>query len=273
MVITRLVVSTALSLILSFWLIQPVLSLLRRGGLVRDNYRLQEIPTGSGLVLPLAVTPSALLLLTADPSGLLTGLLCAELILLNGMSLLGFLDDSAGQGTTRGLLGHLKLLWRGELTTGAVKALYGVCIAFLSASLIPGKDIVGRVISTAVIALSANAVNLFDLRPGRALKVFFLAYVAIALLTGGTGMITLWVAAAALSLVPVDLAGRAMLGDTGANVLGSTLGFLVVSQAGPGGEIVALLLLTALHIYAEVASINSLIERVSFLHWLDSLGR
>ncbi|NLN18662.1 MAG: glycosyl transferase [Firmicutes bacterium] len=273
MFITWLVVSAALSFIFGAWLIQPVLGLLRRGGLVRENYRRQEIPTGSGLVLPLAVTPSALLSLAVASSGALIRSLSAELILLNGMALLGLLDDSAGQGTTRGLVGHLRRLWHGELTTGAVKALYGICIAFLSASLIPDKSLLERTVSTAVIALSANAVNLFDLRPGRALKAFFLAYAIIAFLTGSAGLLTMSVAAAALSLVSVDLAGEAMLGDTGANVLGSSLGFFIVSQASRGGEITALSLLTALHVYAEFSSINSLIERVSFLNWLDSLGR
>jgi UDP-GlcNAc:undecaprenyl-phosphate GlcNAc-1-phosphate transferase len=265
--------SAVLTFALGAWLTHPVLHLLEQGGLVRENYRMQVIPTGAGLLLPLAVTPSALLLFVAAPSEPLVPLLSAELVLLNGMALLGLLDDSAGGSATRGLVGHLRFLWRGELTTGGVKALYGVCIALLAVSMLPEPRLLARVIPTAVIALSANAVNLFDLRPGRALKVFFLAYVVLILTTGSTGVLTLLVAVAALTIAPRDFAGQAMMGDTGSNVLGSMLGLFVTTQMSLHGQIWALVLLVALHTYAEVFSINRLIERVSVLTWLDSLGR
>ncbi|MGH6657621.1 MAG: hypothetical protein ACRDVE_20740, partial [Actinocrinis sp.] len=83
----------------------------------------------------------------------------------------GVYDDLYGNGDRRGIRGHLGALAEGEMTTGGVKIL-GIGAAGLLAGAIvrrgPGDTAVDKLLAGVTIAASANAVNLFDLRPGRA---------------------------------------------------------------------------------------------------------
>ena len=145
-------------------------------------------------------------------------------------------------------------------------------------------------VAALLIALSANALNLFDLRPGRALKVWFLAGIPLLFAAAppsvsacaGMGTDAAWqYPALALALMlliavlyaPLDFAGMMMLGDTGANPLGAVLGLYLTLLLPLPAQVIAVLLLLALHVYAERASLTRLIERVRWLRWLDELGR
>lgn len=129
-------------------------------------------------------------------------------------------------------------------------------------------------LAAVLLAGSANLANLFDVRPGRALKFVGVPVVALLFLAPGSAMfLVLPLVGGALGLFYFDLRGRIMLGDTGAAVYGSVLGYLVLA-AGPGSvwavALVGVLGLTAL---AEVSSISRLIEKVGVLRRFDLLGR
>src|SRR5690606_7007198 len=81
------------------------------------------------------------------------------------------------------------------------------------------------------------------------------------------------IAAAALLVLPRDLGGKVMLGDTGANILGFTLGFSVVVVAPLGHLLVISVLLVALHWAAERSSLTAIIERNFVLNFIDQWGR
>ncbi len=70
-----------------------------------------------------------------------------------------------------------------------------------------------------------------------------------------------------------DLRERAMLGDTGANLLGALAGLWLVLTLSGTGQLIALGLLGAITIYGELRSISALIERTPGLRELDSWGR
>ena len=94
-------------------------------------------------------------------------------------------------------------------------------------------------INAALIAGGANLLNLFDLRPGRAVKVAALSAGLIAAGGAGGPDRSAGLAAVAaplgagLALLPEDLAERAMLGDAGANALGAMLGAAAAQVAAP----------------------------------------
>jgi hypothetical protein len=205
----------------------------------------------------------------------------------------GALDDLvASPGEPKGFRGHLGALRRGQLTTGAVK-LGGIGLTGLAAATALGGSpggtaagagagrgagrgtgtaagtVAGTAVNAALIAGSANLLNLFDLRPGRAAKVAAAAGVALC----GAEPLAAAPAGGALALAGEDLGERAMLGDAGANALGAMLGAAAaarLSRRARAGLLAGVIALTAA---SEVVSFTRVIERTPPLRWLDLLGR
>jgi hypothetical protein len=226
----------------------------------RANYRGRRLLHPLGAVLLAA----ALVGLAFDPS--------RWLVFLAGVGALGLLDDLAG-GSTRGWRGHAGALGRGELSTGAIKAAGTLGLAaYAAAGTSTGAQYVAGV---GVLTLAAHLGNLLDTRPGRSEKAF--------------GLTAVGVCAAAWSLAPLEpvvvligpvavcawmtLRERAMLGDTGASMLGGMIGVLLVGALAAPALYMALAMLIAISLYGEFRSITALVERVPLLHRLDSLGR
>jgi hypothetical protein len=181
-----------------------------------------------------------------------------------GAAAFGAYDDLAGSGDRRGFRGHLGALRHGEVTTGAVK-LGGIGVTGIVSAALAGGSPVDLVLNAGLVAGGANLLNLFDLRPGRAIKVAVACGAPLALSAAAP-------LGAALALLPEDLGERAMLGDAGANALGAMLG---ASAAGlPRPARIALLAgIAGLTAASEKVSFTKVIERTPALRWLDMLGR
>jgi UDP-GlcNAc:undecaprenyl-phosphate GlcNAc-1-phosphate transferase len=188
-----------------------------------------------------------------------------------GAAAFGCYDDLAGSGARRGFRGHLGALARGEVTSGAVK-IGGIGATGLAAAALLGGTVADLAINAGLVAGGANVLNLFDLRPGRAIKVTL----AAGALTGAGSAAGRRCAAAplgaALALLPDDLAERAMLGDAGANALGALLGAAAASLPRPA-RVAALAVIVGLTAASEAVSFTKVIERTAPLRWLDMLGR
>ena len=192
-----------------------------------------------------------------------------------GAGALGFgvYDDLAGSGKRRGLRGHLGALAHGEVTTGAVK-LGGLGATGLASALLLGGDPADVAVNAGLVAGGANLLNLFDLRPGRAIKVATGSAALIAAGGGASGRRA--VAAplgAALALLPDDLGERTMLGDAGANAIGAMLGGAAAASLPRPARIALLAGIVALTGASEKVSFTKVIERTPALRWLDMLGR
>jgi hypothetical protein len=185
-----------------------------------------------------------------------------------GAAAFGAYDDLAGSGDRRGFRGHLGALRHGEVTTGAVK-LGGIGVTGVASAALAGGSPVDVILNAGLVAGGANLLNLFDLRPGRAIKVA----AASGVLLGVAGQDS--VAAplgAALALLPEDLGERAMLGDAGANALGAMLGASAAGLSRPA-RIALLAGIAGLTAASEKVSFTKVIARTPALNWLDMLGR
>jgi UDP-N-acetylmuramyl pentapeptide phosphotransferase/UDP-N-acetylglucosamine-1-phosphate transferase len=186
----------------------------------------------------------------------------------------GAVDDLRADSATssKGLRGHLGALSHGTVTTGALKILgIGVSGVVASVLLTPRpRTLPDVIVGAGLVAGSANLLNLFDLRPGRTLKV------AAAAATMGTLAGSEQAAAAlgvALAALPDDLGERTMLGDTGANALGALLGSAVAAAPPRAVRYGVLAIVVALTLASERVSFSKVIEGSAPLHCLDQWGR
>lgn len=235
-------------------------------GVRRRNYLGRRVPAAAGLVVVVAAAPALWWWGAPGPEG---PAVCLVLVVLGAA---GLLDDLLGdRGRARGLWGHARSLLRGRPTTGAAKALLGL-LGGLGAGVLlhPGRP-AAVVVDALLIALSANVVNLLDLRPGRALKGFA-ALGAAAAASPAAAAALAPVAAVALVSAPADLSGRAMMGDVGANALGGAAGVALAGALGPGWRAGAVAALAALHLLCERVSLTEVIARSGLLRALDRLG-
>jgi hypothetical protein len=185
-----------------------------------------------------------------------------------GAAAFGAYDDLAGSGDRRGFRGHLGALRHGEVTTGAVK-LGGIGATGIISAALAGGSPADVILNAGLVAGGANLLNLFDLRPGRAIKVA----VASGTLLGAAGRYSVAAPlAAALALLPEDLGERAMLGDAGANALGAMLGASAAGLSRPA-RVALLAGIAGLTAASEKVSFTKVIARTPALNWLDMLGR
>jgi UDP-N-acetylmuramyl pentapeptide phosphotransferase/UDP-N-acetylglucosamine-1-phosphate transferase len=227
----------------------------------RPNYR------GRHVVFPLGVLllAAAGLVLALEPT--------RWLAFLCGVGCLGLIDDLV-DAQPRGWRGHGQAVLGGEVSTGALKAAGTIGLAAWAAAG-DGATGLALVAEALVLALAAHLGNLLDTRPGRAEKGLAL--------TAGALCIAAW------SLAPLDpiapliapvavcswltLREHAMLGDTGASMIGGMTGIVLVSALAAPGTYLVLAVLLVFAIYGEFRSIGSAVERVPLFQRLDSLGR
>jgi UDP-GlcNAc:undecaprenyl-phosphate/decaprenyl-phosphate GlcNAc-1-phosphate transferase len=253
---------------------------LREQGFVRHNYRGAPVafPAGIAIVAAalVALVPLALVEQAGDGDVFRAGAGDAVTYVV-GVSLLGLLDDLVGSGHTagpRGWRGHFGAALRGELSTGALKALgsLGLALFVLSDS---GLGTHEYLLAVAVLVLATNLFNLLDLRPGRSAKALVL--LGVGLTVGSFELDPLWAlglfVGPILVLLPLDLRERGMLGDTGSNAIGGVAGLWLVLTLSTTGQAIALGLIALATVYGEFRSISELIDRTPLLRHLDSIGR
>ena len=197
-----------------------------------------------------------------------------------GAGALGAYDDLYGDADRRGLRGHLSALKSGELTTGGVKLVGIGALGLACGALVRRGGVLDKALAGIVVAGAANAVNLLDLRPGRAVKAAVLVAgpgLARRALSGAdeAGALTLGAAGlgAAAALLPEDLGERAMLGDAGANALGALLGVAAAAGASRAGLAWRAAALTAVTLASEKVSFTRVIAACPPLDALDRFGR
>jgi UDP-GlcNAc:undecaprenyl-phosphate/decaprenyl-phosphate GlcNAc-1-phosphate transferase len=259
----------------------PLLRALRSAEQTKPNYRGRLLPFPFG-VLSLGGAVIALVPLELVQRLGSTGVFHPESLPVAAYALgviaLGLVDDMAGKraGTRqpRGLRGHAAAALRGELSTGALKAAGSLGLALFAMSYLQLSE-ARWLEAAAVLVLATHLFNLLDLRPGRSIKAFVLLGAGLVIGSGDTRV--LWslglFAGPALVAGLFDLRERALLGDTGASLLGALAGLWLVLTLSGTGQLVALGLLVVLIVYGELRSISELIERTPGLRELDSWGR
>jgi UDP-N-acetylmuramyl pentapeptide phosphotransferase/UDP-N-acetylglucosamine-1-phosphate transferase len=240
----------------------------------RTNYAGRPVSLLGGPALAAAATATAAL-------GAPTGSAAAAALVGTVSGVVGGYDDLAGarpeQARDKGLAGHLAALRAGRISAGAVKVA-GIGAAAAAAAVLtrrpgvpPSSALADGVLTTGLVAGTANLLNLLDLRPGRAAKVA--AGLAAATLPGSAGGLSAGLLGATLAVLPADLGERVMLGDSGANAAGALLGLRLAALPSRRTRSVLLGGIVALTLASERISFTRVIEATPGLRELDRLGR
>ena len=245
--------------------------------LVRVNFRGMKVPAVLGDAVVVAGLTGLGLVALAEAAGWGGGpdgeVVLATVVLLVVFGVAGAWDDRKGDERPRGFKGHLGALRTGKVTGGLVKLLAGGVAGLLSGWVLFG-ELLAIIQTGAIVALSANLINLLDRAPGRAGKVCLAAAFPL-VVWGHAG----WALAGAPTLgglagvLALDLRERGMLGDAGSNPLGATLGLGAALSCGAGGRWMVLGSLLVLNAASERWSFSRAIDRTAPLRYLDRLGR
>jgi UDP-N-acetylmuramyl pentapeptide phosphotransferase/UDP-N-acetylglucosamine-1-phosphate transferase len=238
----------------------------------RMNYAKRPVTLLGGPALATSATLTAAL-------GAPAGTRAATVVVGAVSGLVGGYDDLVGarpeQARDKGLAGHLAALKAGRVSAGAVKVA-GIGAAAAVAALLTRRGrgvgaLADGVLTTGLVAGTANLINLLDLRPGRAGKAG--ALVAATTLGGPAGGLVAGPLGATVAVLPEDLGERIMLGDCGANALGALLGLRLASIPGRAPRAGLLAGVVALTLASEKVSFTKVIEATPGLRELDRLGR
>ena len=262
-----------LGLIGTYLMIPLFKNLLVDSNCIRPNYKGEMIPVSMGIVfLPMIIINGTIVaFFTVD----FVSMTCLFLFIFGMMAMFfaGIIDDTIGNRDVSGLKGHFKSLFKGKLTTGGFKALFGGFVGLIISVCI-SKNIIDIIVNTLIIALSTNFMNLFDLRPGRAIKVYLVIIIIILFtLTGYIQMLPLLILPNVIAYFNYDLKAKAMMGDTGSNVLGISIGILMALGYTLNVRIAWLIFLILIHILTEKFSLTKIIEKNKVLNFIDRLGR
>lgn len=227
----------------------------------RRNFRDREVVLSGGP----AVAAGVLVAVAVPP-------LPAAVIAGASAAVLGLYDDLYGDRHARGLRGHVAALRGGRVTTGMVK-LVGLVVGGFAAGVVQRRRVTPALVDAALIAGTANLVNLLDLRPGRALKVCLISGAAASATAAPSAGGAASVVGAAAAVLPADLGEVVMIGDCGANTVGAVLGWAVSTGLRPAGRAVALAAVTGLTLTSERVSFTEVIASTPWLRALDEMGR
>lgn len=259
------IVITSICIILK----KQIYLILQDLNMVQDNYKDVKIPIGMGLyfIAPLLLGSLFSKYFFHDSYNdlIMTGCII--------MGFTGFLDDMNTDKLNKGLKGHIKMLFKFKLTTGMLKAITGLFLSFYI-SLSFSDSITALLLNTFLIALFTNFMNLWDLRPGRASKIFLILCFLIFFFVPDPGKFYIGIMfLAALYYLKGDLNADYMLGDAGSNLLGFFIGSNCAIYLNTSAKIIIFISLVLIHIAAEKVSFSKIIKKNRILNYFDMMGR
>lgn len=252
--------------------LKTVINLSKKSNFTKKNYKGEIIPKSLGIVLLLNIILG--LILRNIFLGWENTTFSISIILVG---VVGLLDDIFGNEEVKGFKQHIKKFFSGEITTGFLKAIFIFLISTWAVISYPYPDKI-IFVDILIITLFSNFFNLLDLRPSRAIKVFLLLFFILAEIFiknfYNKEFFLEWLPllTAIIVIIPFDFRGKAMLGDTGSNILGFSIGFITVQACNDFYKIIILVFLVIFHLFCEKYSLSEVIDKNKFLRYIDKLG-
>lgn len=261
------------SLILSIIGMPFFLGMLMDNNCTALNYKKEKIPISLGILFIViqTITISFISLIKKYNIDIIMTYLTAFILI----GFVGFFDDIVGDTDIKGFKGHIVTFFKGKLTTGGLKAGVGFLVSLIF-SILVSNSWFDMLVNTLLIALFINFINLFDLRPGRASKVFIILSVILLITNNKTryfDFVFFSFYGILARYLPVDLQAKAMMGDVGSNSLGLTLGVYCALNHSLKIKLIYLTILIIFQVLAEVVSFSQIIKKNAILRFIDNIGR
>ncbi len=259
------------TLIVSVFFVTITLFIWNLKGPKHFNYKGKNISFGTGSILIIPVIIGFFLI---DRKTIIFNYFLIGIIFL---AITGLIDDIWGNKNIKGLKGHISQLIKGNITTGMLKAFVGIIISFIYA-LNFSISVYELLVNFIVLLLFINTLNLFDLRPGRCCKVFFvlIGFILVFAVINKRYQEAIYMAVVLAVVLPYffyDIKSKTMLGDAGSNLLGFIVGFSTLITIPLYLKTLLAVGLVLLHWYTEKISLTEVIENSNILKFLDNLGR
>lgn len=276
----RGIIGISLYIILGYILLPLVIEFMKNHRITAPNFKNLQIPLGLGLYLWMMLMIYFILMRWMWKENFSDmNLMYTYVIALTVVFIMGWMDDTVGDKQVKGIGGHWGK-WKDQriVTTGLLKAGITIVLALWIVMEFNSSWLTG-VVQFCLIVLMTNALNLFDLRPGRSLKAFFLLvllWISVVNILGSRASSLFYivpVVISALLLFPKDLHGEVMLGDAGSNFLGFAVGFCIALSSPIWFQMMMVVFLIWIHWIAAKSSITSKIESSLILNWIDRAGR
>ena len=264
-------------IVLAVWLLLSAAStafVISHYGLRLPNFKGEKIPAIGGLSMLLYGEFAYAYVWFIH--GIKSGTPAAYFLVTFAFGLLGLVDDLYGSRKVGGFSGHFNALRRGQLTTGAAKAIGGSVAALAAGFIIGRPSIIAMVLAALLTGLAANTANLLDLRPGRALFACLIG--AAAIIAGlalhktlDVGLLLYIALPLAIGLYVFDSRGKLMLGDVGSNIFGALIGLSAALFCPWAVQLALVVVLGALQVWSEKHSITATIEANPVLRAIDGM--
>lgn len=240
--------------------------------LLKKNYNDRYIPVTGGIILIFSTIASWYIFFLSNLINEQFFNIYIFIILIIGLT--GLLDDICGDKQAQGFKGHFRSLINGKLTTGIFKIIITISVSILVLFELEIYNFFEIIINAGIIILMTNLLNLLDLRPARSIKAFIGISILLISLKSYYAVYFLPIFIALIFYLPYELKAKVMLGDSGANLLGTILGFNTVMVLDSLFlKFIVFLSLLFLNLVSEKYSFSSIIEKNVILNWIDKLGR
>lgn len=190
------------------------------------------------------------------------------------ITVMGWLDDRYGIKQIKGLKGHFRAFFVDhKITSGFVKAIISTSVAIFFTYFF-SVHFFEWIFHVLLMIFSIHIFNLFDVRPGRTIKSFWL-FVLILFPFFPKQELLIYIIPFVVStfvIFPYERKRLTMLGDAGSNVIGYVFGFYLILLAHTLIQFFFLSLFIVLSLLAEKYSFTEYIKKTPWLSKLDNWG-
>jgi hypothetical protein len=183
--------------------------------------------------------------------------------------MIGMLDDILGGSDVKGLKGNIYALVYKKFSMGIIKAIF---IIILSCYIYYFFNEEFWILKGIITALTTNLFNLFDLRPGRCIKFYYIFFIFFSFSNIRWTKELFMIFSIILTLYYFwDAYGFSMLGDSGSNLIGFIIGLIISETIGTNlfWLITLLTILIILQLALDKYSLTKIAECNPILDYID----